>query len=165
MTRPRPHLPAHLSACPLFQRFAERCAYNYTHSHGPTQLTLKHLYMPPLHLLSSSFLDKRPLSRLPPAPAHFISIPRERRYDLSELQQSTALKPFNLAFEPALSRAAFDFSSHNALPLRPLSRLFEGPSVGSMVSECLKPKLSTTSKRNTRGSEFQRRGLHACKKR
>ena len=34
-------------------------------------------------------------------------------------------------------------------------------SVGSVVRECLKPTLSTTSKRNTRGSEFQRRGLHA----
>ena len=134
MTRPRPHLPAHLSACPLFQRFAERCAYNSTHPHGPTQLTLKHSYMPPLNLLSSSFLDKRPLSRLPPA--HFISIPRERRDDLSELQQSTALKPFNLAFEPALSRAAFDFSSHNSLPLRPLPRLFEGPSASRRWPPC-----------------------------
>ena len=38
-------------------------------------------------------------------------------------------------------------------------------SVGSMVSEFLKPTLSTTSKRNTWGSEFQRRGLRACKKR
>ena len=132
MTRPRPHLPAHLSACPLFQRFAERCAYNYTHSHGPTQLTLKHSYMPPVHLLSSSFPDKRPLSRLP-APAYFFSILRERRDDLSEpswseLRQSTALEQLNLAFEPDLSRAASDFSSHNPLPVRPLSRLFEGPS-------------------------------------
>ena len=38
-------------------------------------------------------------------------------------------------------------------------------SVGSMLSESLKPTLSTTSKRNTWGSEFQRRGLRACKKR
>lgn len=126
MTRPRPHLPAHLSACPLFQRFAERCAYNSTHPHGPTQLTLKHSYMPPLNLLSSSFLDKMPPSRLP-APAYFFSILRERRDDLSELRQSTALEQLNLAFEPDLSRAAFDFSSHNPLPVRPLSRLFEGP--------------------------------------
>ena len=98
MTRPRPHLPAHLSACPLFQRFAERCAYNSTHPHGPTQLTLKHSYMPPLNLLSSSFLDKMPPSRLP-APAYFFSILRERRDDLSELRQSTALEQLNLAFE------------------------------------------------------------------
>ena len=135
MTRPRPHLPAHLSACPLFQRFAERCAYNCTHSHGPTQLTLKHSYMPPVHLLSSSFPDKRPLSRLP-APAYFFSILRERRDDLSELRQSTALEQLYLAFEPALSRAAFDFSSHNSLPLRPLPRLFEGPSASRRWPPC-----------------------------
>ena len=91
MTRPRPHLPAHLSACPLFQRFAERCAYNSTHPHGPTQLTLKHSYMPPLNLLSSSFLDKMPPSRLP-APAYFFSILRERRDDLSELRKHTSPK-------------------------------------------------------------------------
>jgi len=82
--------------------------------------------MPPLNLLSSSFLDKMPPSRLP-APAYFFSILRERRDDLSELRQSTALEQLNLAFEPDLSRAAFDFSSHNPLPVRPLSRLFEGP--------------------------------------
>ena len=134
--RPRPHLPAYLSACPLIQRFAVRYAFNFTHQLGPTQLTLKHSYMPPLNLLSSSFLDKRPHSRLSPAPAHVISILREQRVGLSELQQSTALEPFNLAFEPALSRAAFDFSSHNSLPLRPLPRLFEGPSASRRWPPC-----------------------------
>ena len=132
MNRPRPHLPAYVSACPLIQRFAVRCAFNCTNRLGPTQLTLKHSYMPPLHLLSSSFLDKRPLSRLP-APAYFFSILRERRDDLSEpswseLRQNTVLEQLNLAFAPDLSRAASDFSSHNSLSVRPLSRLFEGPS-------------------------------------
>ena len=138
VTRPRPHLPAYVSACPLIQRFAERYAFNCTHQLGPTQLTLKHSYMPPVHLLSSSFPDKRPLSRLP-APAFFFSILRERRHDLSEpswseLRQSTALEQLNLAFEPDLSRAASDFSSHNPLPVRPLSRLFKGPSFATVAT-------------------------------